>query len=473
MQTVEWTIWAKTVFFLSLLLFANGFLFFNVFSVFAGTSLLVFLLFAKYSFQQDCGTIKVKRKILETNLYVNHPCHIKTEIQHLGGSVLLSVTEGIPSAALLTMGEQHKQMITKPEESLILSYQLTFHARGLQKFQPLMVQMNDLMNLFTIEQKIYLETPVLVHSDPEDIRKAKKHAANFNEESFVLPSFIGLETSIEYEGIREFLPGDLLRSIDWKASSRLQNLVSRIFEKKETQKTLIVLDVSRSMRRRTGKQAKLDHAIGITLQLTSMIQRLHQPVGFIAYDEHRTIATVTPTFDYQQIYTACSHLPVSIATSSYQPHIPKDFNNRIQQEPSDHQQFLSTVSPFLSGRNTIVKNRLQTTGIYQAAVPFLSSASPTRLVFITDLETESDVLLSTLRLIRARHHTVWLLTVLSPLYDDELKKNLTVDDIERLYKLQFAREKILYELKKQHIEVVDLTPTMQGLQVVQSIMKRR
>lgn len=471
MQMIEWTIWTRTVFFLSLLCFVHGFLFFNVFSAFAGTSLLIFLLSCKYGFEHDCGDIQIKRSILETNLYVNHPCHVKTEIHHHGGPIILSVTDSIPSSAKITKGDNHTSKLSTRATPMVLSYQLTFFVRGEQTFPPLSIQMADRLHLFTKTLSIPIDTSLIVHSDPKDVSKAMD-APFVSEDSLILPNFIGADSSLEFEGLREFLPGDLLRNIDWKASSRLQTLVSKVFEKKEIQKTMILLDVSRSMRRRIGKLGKLDHAIGIALQLAHMLQSIHHPVGLIAYDEHKIALNIPPSFDYHQIFSACSQLPSSITVSSYHMSQPDTNKEKKYEESLEQQHFLSLISPFLLGGRKAVKNRIQATGIYQAVSSFFKASSSLRLIFITDLETHTDALRSTIRYLDSNHHTIWLLTLFSPLYDEELKQRLTVDHVEKLYSLQQTQEKTLHELKKHHIEIVDITPLTQGLEAVKIVQRR-
>ncbi len=423
-------------------------------------------------FESDIGSIQMKRAVVENLLYVNHPLHMKTSIHHHGPPIQFQFTNMMPSAAEQVKGSTTHKTIISQNNPYQFSSQLLFHNRGRHQFPAVSMKLSDQLNLFSATQVVSDPISVTVHSDPAHIQKAKR--ASFAEnEKLLIPALSGLEQTTEFQGVRQFFPGDQLRDIDWKASSRLQTLFTRLFEKKETIETIIVVDISRSMRRRIGKQAKMDHAIGVVMQLTHILQNMHHPVGFIAFDEHRVVERVSPTFDYQHIFKCCSTLPTTVSVSSYHPQKPKENHQIMKEEPVEHQRFLSILSPFLSGVQKKVKNRLQTTGIYQAVAPFLSTAKPVHLIIISDLETQTDALYSTMTLAHARHHSQWLLTLFSPLYDEQMKQELTVDQVEQLYKIQYARDRLLYQLQKKQVEIVNLHPSMQGMQVMQTLQRRR
>lgn len=422
-------------------------------------------------FEADIGSIQIERDVVENLLYVNHPFHMKTRIFHQGPPLRFQFTDIIPSAAEPTKKSNvHETMIsqTNPYE---FTSQLLFHNRGRHQFPAIPLNLSDSFNLFSTTQVVTDNVMVTVHSDPADIQKAKRASVAEND-ALLLPALAGFEQTAEFQGIRQFFPGDRLRDIDWKVSSRLQTMFTRLFDKKETIETMIMVDISRSMRRRLGKQAKMDHAIGIVMQLTHILQNMHHPVGMVAFDEHRVLERVSPSFDYQHIFNCCSTLPSSVSVSSYHPQKPKESSQIMTEEPIEHQRFLSTLSPFLTGINYQVKNRLHTTGIYQAIAPLLSRVKPVHLIIISDLETQTDALYSTMSLAHARHHSQWLLTLFSPLYDEQMKKELTVSHLEDLYKLSYARDRLLHNLQKKQVEIVNLHPSMQGMQVIKTIQRR-
>ena len=473
MNQIRWTIYTKTIFFLSILLFLHGYLFNNLLPALAATSILIFLVYSKLSFQREIGHIKIERTIIENLLYVNHPFHVKTIINHIGGRVNIKATDEIPQSAKLTKGSNTISKKVQTEEPITISYQLKFTSRGKHKFTTVNYDISDLCNLFTIQKTKIIKTDVNVHSDPNELKKAK--AIHSREDILAIPSLVGSELTREFEGIRKYLPGDLLRDIDWKASSRLQNLLTKTFQRKETLETMLLLDCTRSMRRTTGYHSKLEHAMVVGIQLTHMLQSMHHQVGLIAYDEHKVISQVNPSFDYHNIYKELSHLPTTIITPSYNPPIitNSDEDNKTFkiEEPLENRQFISTISPFISGGRRKIKHRLQATGIYQAINPFINSTKQKHLIIITDLETNLDSLYTALKIAHTQHNKIWLLTLFTPYYRLESEK-VSTETLENLYKYQISREKIIKKLKNINIEIVELTPTIQAPNIMETILRK-
>jgi uncharacterized protein (DUF58 family) len=472
MQTFEWTLQTKIVFFLSLLSFLNGFLFSNIFLVLTGSFLLLFLVHSKHAFEQGFGSVSIKRQFLEKILYANHPCHVKTTINFQGGRCFLYIEETLPPAASITRGTNKQNIKLSNSKEITSSYQIVFHQRGRHKFLPIKLVLQDKMKLFLLTTTISLKDSVLVHSDPKDIQKAKRASA-LQDDSLVIPSLAGMQELVEFEGIRKYYPGDLLSHIDWKASSRLQYLVSKTFEKKETIQTIIFLDVSQSMKRSLGKYTKLDHAIAIVVQLAAMLQRQHHSVGFVAFDEYKVITHISASFDYQGIFNACANLPSSKNVKTYYPFFADGKLQTSIEETEVDKQFLNTISPFISQTKKQVKNRLQTTGIYQAVTPFLKTNKKSHFVYITDLETNHDFLYSMVTRCHLQHHKQWLITLFTPWYDTDNNHKNKVEHIEKIYQVQEARNHLLSKIRKKNIEILDLTPEKQASHIMQSVRRKK
>jgi len=87
---------------------------------------------------------------------------------------------------------------------------------------------------------------------------------------FVPPSLMkqaGLRTSrmvslgTEFESLREYVPDDDYRQINWKASARCNHLVSNQYQVEKSQNLVLVFDAGRIMMTETGSWNKLDYAL--------------------------------------------------------------------------------------------------------------------------------------------------------------------------------------------------------------------
>jgi uncharacterized protein (DUF58 family) len=467
MLQLYYTLYTKSLLFLSILLFITSYLFTTLLPAFTGTILLIFLIYTKTSFKENIGEITIKREILEKLRFVNHPIHIKTTIQNQGKTLNITVEDILPDSAIRTKGENKRTQLIKPGEEITLEYQVQFTSRGTQTFSGVDLKLSDTSNLYFYKKRQAEPTELMTHSDPEEIKKAKRVTTKEHIE-ITMPSRIGAETQYEMEDIRTYLPGDRLKDIDWKATSRLQKLMTRLFQKKEVVDAVILLDCSRSMRRTTGTKSKIDHATNIAVHLTKVFQSVHQPVGLVAYDEFKTIKNVAPTNMYHMIFEELTDLPGQIQTSDY------DIKNSLKtietkkDNPVENQQFISTIFPFLAKGKRQINHPSQASGIYEAIRILFMNNKSKLLIILTDLETNLQSLYSSISLAHARKYNIWLLTSYSPYYNLEAQQ-LVPEQLEEIYTSHTEREKTLIKLKKLNIEVVELTPSMEGAIAIEKI----
>ena len=93
---------------------------------------------------------------------------------------------------------------------------------------------------------------------------------------------MGAET-LEFRELREFLPGDDITRIDWKATSRIQRLIVRVFRRESMADVYLLVDVDRAFRRElTGE--KRDYLILLLSQLVVYFRRFGHSVRVVAYD---------------------------------------------------------------------------------------------------------------------------------------------------------------------------------------------
>ena len=88
----------------------------------------------------------------------------------------------------------------------------------------------------------------------------------------------------EFDSLREYVPGDDVRSIDWRATARGGGVAVRTWRPERDRRILIVLDTSRVSAGRVGDIPRLDAAIDAALLLTALAGRAGDRVGLIAFD---------------------------------------------------------------------------------------------------------------------------------------------------------------------------------------------
>ncbi|TQF05186.1 DUF58 domain-containing protein [Kitasatospora acidiphila] len=107
----------------------------------------------------------------------------------------------------------------------------------------------------------------------------------------------------EFDSLREYLPGDDVRSIDWRASARRHTVAVRTWRPERDRHILIVLDTGRTSAGRVGDAPRLDAALDAALLLTALATRAGDRVDLLAHDLRqrtavlgRTASDVLPAF---------------------------------------------------------------------------------------------------------------------------------------------------------------------------------
>ncbi|MEV4488740.1 DUF58 domain-containing protein [Micromonospora coxensis] len=96
----------------------------------------------------------------------------------------------------------------------------------------------------------------------------------------------------EFDTLREYVVGDDVRSIDWRASARRADVLVRTWRPERDRRLVCVLDTGRTSAVRVGDEPRLDTAIDAALLLTALAARAGDRVDLLAADA--TIrATVT------------------------------------------------------------------------------------------------------------------------------------------------------------------------------------
>lgn len=112
---------------------------------------------------------------------------------------------------------------------------------------------------------------------------------------------------MEFESLRDYLPDDELRKVDWKASARRGNLVTREYDVERSQQIMLVLDMGRMMASHLDYMTKLDHAINAAVLLTYVSGHSYDRVGVMGF-ANEVISFMPPGKGGAQLPRVLEHL---------------------------------------------------------------------------------------------------------------------------------------------------------------------
>ncbi|MFC7406382.1 DUF58 domain-containing protein [Georgenia alba] len=88
----------------------------------------------------------------------------------------------------------------------------------------------------------------------------------------------------EFDSLREYVIGDDVRAIDWRATARRADVVVRTWRPERDRRVLVVLDVARLSAARLGDAPRLDAQIEAALLLAALATRAGDRVDLVAID---------------------------------------------------------------------------------------------------------------------------------------------------------------------------------------------
>lgn len=162
-------------------------------------------------------------------------------------------------------------------------------ALGRHRWGPLPIRIKGPLGLGWWSQKLPLAAELKVLPDtlgPRAAAAAGSVRGGANPES-------ALGGALELHHLREYRPGDPLRSIDWKASARAAKLISRIFNEDQHLEVMIMLDVGRTSRTQFDGMNQLGHYVNLAARFAEYCVASDDQVGIVAFAD-APVATVRP-----------------------------------------------------------------------------------------------------------------------------------------------------------------------------------
>ena len=111
----------------------------------------------------------------------------------------------------------------------------------------------------------------------------------------------------EFESLREYVPGDEYRKIDWSATARRGKLITRQYQVERAQNILLVIDSGRTMLQPVQKMTKLDYVINTALMLGYVAAAQDDKVGLMVFDAE-VRAFLPPAKGKAQVYRLLNSL---------------------------------------------------------------------------------------------------------------------------------------------------------------------
>ena len=181
----------------------------------------------------------------------------------------------------------------KGQEKTDLKYFLRPTERGEYSFGNLNIYAISPLKL--LSKRYTFDNGQMVPTYPSYIQLRKYDLIAFSNKLFQhgLKKIRRIGHTMEFEQIKEYVQGDDMRTINWKATAKKNALMINQFQDEKSQNVYMVIDKGRVMKMPFNGLSLLDYAINATLVLSNVILKKNDKAGMFTFSkkvENRIVA---------------------------------------------------------------------------------------------------------------------------------------------------------------------------------------
>lgn len=277
-------VWKLIVLFVLILLtfsyamFQGGFV-----SWFLFYSFLPFALYALALSLYSLNDFQVERQLPKTEFNAGENAVISLKIERKTAIPLLYlVIEDVASDQLLysKQGKKAKRFLFPGfQKEISLQYQIDRLPRGEYFFKSIRISTGDPLGLIEKETHVQAESRMIVYPAYEDIIY-KPLAHHYDQGMTASKERVQRDTSMAI-GIREYQPGDRFSWINWKATAKRNDIMTKEFEQRQSHDVYILMDCA--------PDSRFEAVVSFTATIVRAILRKGAQVGFLSSAADRTV----------------------------------------------------------------------------------------------------------------------------------------------------------------------------------------
>ena len=180
-----------------------------------------------------------------------------------------------------------------PQTTDSFQYYLRPTERGEYFFGQLHVYVGSQLGL--INRRFSFQGDQMVPTYPSYIQLKKYDLMAFSNQlvQYGVKKIRRIGHTMEFEQIKEYVNGDDLRTLNWKATAKRQQLMVNQFQDEKSQSVYMIIDKGRVMKMPFNGLSLLDYSINATLVLSNIILKKHDKAGMFTFSkkvENRVVA---------------------------------------------------------------------------------------------------------------------------------------------------------------------------------------
>jgi len=209
-------------------------------------------------------------------------------------------------------------LIAPPEEDGAIEGEIRARRRGRHTLPPAAARLEGPLGLGRCTHRIGGDHAVLVYPDMPSAARVVQAVrdGSLGEESRRTRGALGLGT--EFESVREYLPDDDVRQINWRATARLGRPMSNQYRVEQDRDMVCLVDAGRLMGAPIGERTRLDAAVDGAVTVALVADEVGDHAGCLAFDDEVRVRLPPARAGGRAVVRALFDLEPSLADSDYE-----------------------------------------------------------------------------------------------------------------------------------------------------------
>lgn len=207
--------------------------------------------------------------------------------------VTLVITNNMPFPVQMEIIDELPEQFQKRDELTVVDfkarqqrkivYSLRPITRGEYSFGDLLLYIRSGLRLLMRRHRIDAATTVPVYPSFMQMRKYQLLSGTTIQSEEGSKRMRKIGHSMEFEQIKEYVAGDDIRTINWKATARKSSLMVNNYTDEKSQQVYCIIDKGRLMKMPFNELSLLDYAINSTLVLSNVCLQKQDRVGLLTF----------------------------------------------------------------------------------------------------------------------------------------------------------------------------------------------
>ncbi len=262
----------------------------------------------------DDDAIEIKRANEEAHTYEGEDFTVELTVENNGSSkVFLEVKDELPKNIKVLEGSNHRLLYLAAGEEKKIEYKIKFLKTENYSIGPTKIRYMDPLKLFKKDWKFEKSLNVVALPPIEELSRTKLRPKRTKGWlGNIKSSQMGVGS--EFFSIREYLEGDEMRDINWKATARYLDPKSNAYESEKSGDVVIIVDAFHESNVGVFEDNMLKHSVRAATSLASDMIADRNRVGLLVIGEF--VRWVYPKSSQEQMYEIMNDL-MDLESGSY------------------------------------------------------------------------------------------------------------------------------------------------------------